>query len=218
LGLTSSSYFWNRNQGNAEIGGDVIGSGNCFLRHGHDAVIRFGGQVFPNGVGSLQFIQPSILNVVEFNGHLQQIVKPFNLPFHNLTINNSSPEGVSLADDLTINGALSLINGHVYLADNNLLLGAEATIEGNPSVSGMVIATGSGELRKTFSTPTAFTFPVGNAGDQPAYTPVTLNFNSGAFSNGAYIGVNLSNSAYPGSAHNYLERFWECKSHGRFRV
>jgi hypothetical protein len=97
-----------------------------------------------------------------------------------------------------VNGALTLINGTISLGAYNLLLGNSSLISGSPSASAMVVATGTGELRKGFFSGFrgSFLFPVGDVTRTTEYSPVTLSFNAGTFGSGNLSGVKLSNSAY----------------------
>lgn len=128
-----------------------------------------------------------------------------------LIINNLA--GVTIDYPLTINGTLTLTNGLVSLAGNNVTLGATASILGTPSASNMVVATGAGELRKVYTAAGSFTFPVGDNTGTAQYSPVTLNFTSGTFAS-AYAGVNLVNAAYPGVSGSYLDRYWNISASG----
>ena len=78
----------------------------------------------------------------------------------------------------------------------------------------MVIATGTGELRKSFSETGIFTYPVGDDSEIAEYSPVTLNFTQGTFAAGNYAGVKLTNSAYPGYSGNGLNRYWTATQNG----
>jgi len=132
---------------------------------------------------------------------------------NNVTIDNSS--GVTLDGSTTINGALTLTSGNLTLGSNNLTLGASATVSGSPSASNMIVATGSGELRKTFAGTGSFTFPVGDNTVTAEYSPVTLDFTSGTFSS-AYAGVKLVNAKHPNntSSTDYINRYWTVTSSG----
>jgi hypothetical protein len=57
---------------------------------------------------------------------------------------------------------------------------------------------------------------VGDDTGTPEYSPVTLNFSSGTFSPGNYVGVNLSNLKYPSDPNtgSYLNRYWNLSSTG----
>jgi hypothetical protein len=220
--LISPEFGYIQNYGEITIGGDLLGSGtgDDFVSYfDNQGLLKIGGNIFP-AAPNLGNLSVGLNSTVEYFGNSHQtIFNPWDHelnpdgPYNNLIINNSSLAGVTFSDNITVNGTFSLNNGHVHLSNNNLILGESAVIGGSPSSGAMVIATGSGELRKNFNSASAFTFPVGNAGEQPAYTPLSLSFDSGTFSE-AYVGVNLSNTAYPGSSNNYLKRFWNISGTG----
>jgi hypothetical protein len=132
----------------------------------------------------------------------------------NLLVDN--PNGLTINDNTRVNGIFTLQNGLVTLGTVNLLLGPSATITGTPTSANMVVATGSGELRKEFSGPGSFTYPVGDADGTEEYSPVTLTFTGGTFPAGNYAGVNLKNYKYPDDdiTDNYLKRYWTLTSSG----
>ena len=98
----------------------------------------------------------------------QNISGSGNNTFYGIELNNSA--GADLASNVVITNELSLNSGLLDLVNSNLTLGTGATIQGTPSESNMVVASGTGELRKRFSgTPVsddsdAFTFPIGTNG------------------------------------------------------
>jgi hypothetical protein len=138
-----------------------------------------------------------------FSGTTLQTISGQNI-MTNVTVNNSA--GLSIGGNTEIDGALTLTSGLVTLGSSNLLLGPSATVSGTPSASNMIVASGSGQLQKNFTAIGTFTFPVGDA--VPHYSPVTLNFTTASFGTGAYAGVNLVASAYPGMTGDYLNRYW----------
>ncbi|MCX6268963.1 MAG: T9SS type A sorting domain-containing protein [Bacteroidetes bacterium] len=160
----------------------------------------------PNQIGS---------GTAEFSGTTSQTITGENI-IQSMIVNNSS--GVEIGGNTNVNGTMTLINGAVSLGNYNLLLGPLATIEGTPSASIMIVVTGSGELRKEFSTgfTGVFTWPVGDDTDTPEYSPVSLNFTGGVFPAGNYIGVNLKNIVYPdpGITGNFLNRYWNITQSG----
>ena len=141
----------------------------------------------------------------QFSGSTLQTISGQNL-MANVTVNNAA--GLNIGGNTEIDGVLTLTSGLVTLGSNNLLLGPSATVSGTPSATNMIVATGSGQLQKKFTTTGIFTFPVGDAGTPSHYSPVTLNFTSGTFGTGAYAGINLVASAYPGMTGSYLNRYW----------
>jgi len=214
-----------QNSGIMTIGGDMLGGGESdtyFLQEA-GAKVSFGGSVFPDsnggmlhtsGIGliSAASIEP---NTVEYNGTIPQLIE---LPtegqnYSLLEINNSNAAGVSLISDITVNGGLTLTEGKLFLGGFNLILSDSASVSGTPSVSAMVVATGTGEFRKVLATPGTFLFPVGDNDGTAEYSPVSVEFTSGTFTDGV-IGVNLTNSAYPGATGNPFTRYWNISSTG----
>lgn len=133
--------------------------------------------------------------------------------FYNLAVNNAA--GVSLNGDQTVAGTLTLNNGLLSLGSYHLTLGGAAAIAGSPSASAMIVPTGSGELRKTFTGAGSFTFPVGDHSSTAEYSPVTLNFSEGTFSS-AYAAVRLVDDKHPnnGASDKYLTRYWTVTQSG----
>ncbi|KAF0201251.1 MAG: ig family [Bacteroidetes bacterium] len=208
-----------QNYGNMVIGGNLTGGNDTYFFQEVNAVVKFGGSVFPDGDGFLFAVNSPVMgssepNTIEYNGTSAQIIKlPADMAYSNLVINNSSNEGVSIDADITVNGDLSLINGLLTIADKNLNLSDTTIILGIPSSVSMIIATGTGEVRKTFTTTGSFVYPVGDNYGTVEYTPVTVNFTSGTFTAG-YVGVNLVNEPYPGAIGSYLNRYWNINSSG----
>ena len=148
---------------------------------------------------------------VEFSGIAPQTFSGSN-SIGSITINNSM--GIDLTGNTGISSGLKLLNGHIRLGVGHLTLGSAAQIVGSPSATAMIIATGSGELRKSYAGTGSFLFPVGDNTGTVEYTPVTLNFTGGTFSQGNYVGVKLSNSTYAGLSGNYLNRYWTISQSG----
>jgi hypothetical protein len=129
-----------------------------------------------------------------------------------LAVNNAA--GLDIAGNTTVSTGLGLQNGHIRLGSNNLTMGNSATVSGTPSATAMVVATGTGEMRKSYASAGSFTYPVGDNTGTAEYTPVALAFNSGTFASGNFAGVNLTNEAFAGSSGNYLNRSWDVSLNG----
>ena len=157
-------------------------------------------------------------NTVTFNGPGAQTIGGSGTTFNNLTINNSSADtlGVSLSADQTVNGTLTLSDGLLKLGSNNLTLGASASVGGTPSAANMIVADGSGQLRKQFNANGSFTFPVGDATGTTEYSPATIDCMANNYAPGAYLGVNLENSKHASntSSTHYLNRSWSVTNSG----
>lgn len=154
-------------------------------------------------------------STVVFGGSTAQSIpaSTFTGNINNLTLSNSA--GLSISQDLSVVGALTLSSGKLTLGTNHLTLGLNATISGTPSASNMIIATGLGELRKRFAQGSgdiaSFTFPVGNIGGVAEYTPIVLDFASGNYGANAYVSVRVQDSkqgTLNSSVTNYLNRNW----------
>ena len=128
-----------------------------------------------------------------------------------IEINNAA--GVTLNNPVSLLGGLKFTNGLLTIGSNNLTLGAASTISGTPSAASMIVATGSGEVRKTFTTTGSFVYPVGDNTGTAEYSPVSLSFTTGAFT-AAYAGVSLKNQAFLGVTGNHLNRYWDVTSSG----
>lgn len=142
---------------------------------------------------------------IVFSGTTNQSVTGQNI-IQDMTVNNAA--GVTLGGETRVNGVLTLTNGLVALGTSNLSMGPLASVGGTPSAANMVVATGTGEMRKEFASAGTFTYPVGDATGTAEYSPVTLTFNSGTFGANNYAGVNVVDAQYPGTATSYLTRYW----------
>lgn len=135
---------------------------------------------------------------------------------NNMIINNSA--GVSLNGAITINNSLTLSSGCIILGSSDLTIGTGATISGTPSASNMIVTNSTGVLKKMISNAKStfsFTFPIGDNSGTAEYSPVTLDFTSGNFSN-AYVTAKTTNSKHPNnsSTTDYLNRYWDISSDG----
>jgi hypothetical protein len=165
--------------------------------------------------GNLNNLNAAVTNLgtgtISMAGTVLQQINGQNT-INNLTNNNAA--GVNLNANTTVNGTLTLTSGRLALGSYNLFLGTGATIGGAPSATAMVVATGTGELRKSFSAAGSFSFPVGDNTGTAEYAPVTVSFTGGSYGAGNYVGVNLVNSAYPGASGSYINRYWNVRQSG----
>ncbi|MBY0486536.1 MAG: hypothetical protein K2P85_05025 [Flavobacteriaceae bacterium] len=133
---------------------------------------------------------------------------------NNLTINRSG--GLTLGQNMTVNGILNLISGNLTIGDNNLTIEATGTILGAaPSASKMIVASGLGELRKMMVTGSTFSYPIGDNIGTPEYSPITITLaDDGAANN--YYGVKVTNAKHPNNASttDYLNRYWSLTRSG----
>lgn len=146
-----------------------------------------------------------------FNGTNTQNISGQNI-IQNLTLSNSM--GAALSGHTRVNGTLTLTNGRLTLGSYNLLMGPSSSVGGSPSASKMVVPTGSGQMRKEFAAAGSFTFPVGDATGTIEFSPAVVTFTTGTFNPGNYVGVNLVDNQYPGTAISYLTRYWNVAASG----
>lgn len=185
----------------------------------HNLIINGTGAIFPS---SLNITDNLTLNqAVDFTGKTiamtgmePQIISGAVAPtFDNLTINNTFG-GVTLATNAAVNGTLTLTSGILDIGNYNLLLGANA-VSGSFSASNMIVANGTGELRRSYTGMGSYTFPIGDMTDTVDYSPITINITAGTFSS-AYVGVAVVDAIHPNnsSASNNITRYWTVKESG----
>ncbi|MCX6157647.1 MAG: T9SS type A sorting domain-containing protein [Ignavibacteriae bacterium] len=194
------------NAGKLRLGGGSGGQTRSNFPKDYNTITLTGGTVEYYGSSQTVYTGAANNNII-ISGSDAVTMPSGDITLNDFELNNAS--GVTLTGNLTVNGILNLNNGLLTLGDKNLILGASATVTGSPSGTNMVVATGSGELRKVFTGTGTFEFPVGSLGTSLDYSPVTLNFTSGSFSS-AYAGVKLSQGKYDynSSTTSYLNRYW----------
>ena len=100
--------------------------------------------------------------IITMKGDGKTIGGSVSTTFNHLTINNNAG-GILLSKDQFVNGTLTMSNGLLYLGAYNLTMGATApAIPGSFWGQNMIIAVGTGELRKIFTANGSYTFPVGD--------------------------------------------------------
>jgi hypothetical protein len=206
----------------------IVAPGKTVTEYGN-AAIQSGGSLNNQG---LMVIKANLVNEnaaasdlgtghYEFSGAAAQTISGQNT-FGNLTLNNSA--GLTILADQRVNGTLTLTSGLVTLGtlgDKNLLLGPAASVEGTPSAAAMIVATGAGEVRKEFAAAGSFTYPVGDNTATAEYSPVTLNFASGTFPAGNFVGVKLEDAAVTDpqiTAGTHITRNWTLNNNAAFPI
>ena len=125
---------------------------NAGLQAYHNLIINGTGAIFPS---SLNITDNLTLNqtvnftgkTIVMTGNEHQIISGTVTPtFNNLTINNTSG-GVSLGTNTVVSGTLTLTAGILDIGNYNLTLGA-AAVSGIFSATNMIVASGTGELRR----------------------------------------------------------------------
>lgn len=179
--------------------------------------ISLGGNFTNNVSGADVLTTAAVGSEVQFTGTTVQTIKgSTTVPviFPNLSLNNNN--GLVVSADIQVNGILTFANGLLDIGNHNLTFGATALVAGTPSSAQMIIASGSGKVRKLWSATGSFTFPMGEKTLTSSYLPVSLSFNSGNFAPGALTSVSMTNTMYtdPVITGSYLNRQWEVSQTG----
>lgn len=203
-------------------GSYLVVTNATFVTSMQSLVIYDGGHVTMNSGGLL--LKKDLVNenagaydfgagTIQFSGSTPQLITGNNIIDNLQTLNAA---GITLGGNLRIKSVVNILDGQITLDSYHLTLNPLASFSGTPSATNMIVATGSGELRKEFTSPGSFLYPVGDNTGTPEYTPVNLTFNTGTFAAGSYAGVNLRNTVYPdpGITGNYLNRYWNLSQSG----
>ena len=161
------------------VGNSLAGSGTLTQAIASDLTI--GG-----GISITSLNATAASNTVSYSGSGQVL---FPTPYENLNISQSSGTA-TLSAATSVNGTLTLTSGNLSIGSNNLLLGSAAVAVVGPSASKMIIASGSGQVQRTFTSTGSYTFPIGDDNGTLEYSPVTVNVTAGSFSS-AYVGVSV---------------------------
>lgn len=128
----------------------------------------------------------------------------------NFTINRTAGAvACVMGSPLTVNTALNLTAGILDLDAQTVTLETSATIAA--SATNYVIADNAfgGVLRKRYTGIGSFTFPIGDKTGTMEYSPMTMNFTGGTFTN-AYIGASVNDSKHPDMTASlyFISRYW----------
>ncbi|KAB1154352.1 T9SS sorting signal type C domain-containing protein, partial [Flavobacterium luteum] len=140
-----------------------------------------------------------------------------NLKYLTLNRTISAPTyptaGFNLGSDVAISNTATLTAGTLNLGSANMTIGGSGSIAvTSPDATKMIIASGTGELRKTFSAAGSFTFPIGDNVGTAEYSPATLAFSG---SPSGYVGVRVQDAKHPNinvGITDYITRYWPVTS------
>ena len=145
---------------------------------------------------------------VSFEGINTQTISGNSTTFAKFIVKNNN--AISLGVNTTVSGVLSLLYGNLNLENYNLILSGSSS--GGASNS-YINTNGTGSLVKSVSsTSVPYSFPIG----QGSYSPFTLNFTTGTFTN-ATITASTKPLKIPGlnSANTFhLNRYWNIEPSG----
>jgi hypothetical protein len=111
-------------------------------------------------------------STVTFEGATNSTVTSGGDAFYTVELSKTTAD-LLLADDMAISNDLHFVtdDNKVFLADNDLTFGADATVTGYDD-NNYIVTDGTGKVKKTDLGTTAFVFPVGF--DAGTYNPLTL--------------------------------------------
>ena len=191
------------NYNSLTVGTSLTGTGTLGL----------GGTINLNGTTTLSAVNgSSCCSSVYYNGATPTIIPG---TYDNLYLNQSGE--AMLTGTTQANGELGLMTGNLNMGSNNLILGDAASIQiTTPSETRMIVASGGGELKKTFTSTGTFTFPMGDKTITTEYSPITVEVTNGTGFTSAYIGVSVVDAKHPSNASgsHFLTRYWNVTQSG----
>ncbi|HEX8563292.1 MAG TPA: hypothetical protein VF676_09970 [Flavobacterium sp.] len=185
----------------------------------HNLIINGTGTVVPSNLsihGNFTVNQSVNFSgtTLEMSGLELQTITGFVTPqFNNLVINNSFGR-VNLSSNATVTGVLTLTAGNLNIGNSVLTLGT-APVAGTFDATHMIVASGTGEVRRPFSSAGTYLFPIGDATGTTQYSPLTVTVSSGTFA-GAFVGVSVTDAIHPNNASlsNHISRYWKVNQTG----
>ena len=134
--------------------------------------------------------------------------------FNNLIVNKETG-AVILANDIAVNGTLTLTKGNLVLGIKNLILGSNEVF-GPFDPSTMIVADGSGTVRRKFTNAESYFFPIGELTGAPSYSPIKVALTAGTFNANAFVGVNVVDAKHPKnfSSQDFISRYWNVTQTG----
>jgi len=176
-------------------------SGGTLSLNANSKLTLGGASNFPSNFGTIDLVNSS---TVDYNVGDQLVSSQL---YGNLTLSGGTK---TLAAACTVNGNLSLTSSLLVLGASNLTLGATTSISGVFDANNMIVASGTGALRKFFTGAASFTFPIGDNVSVAEYSPFSLTINSATFSPGALVAVNVTDDKHPNisGTTNFISRFW----------
>lgn len=202
--LTTGSSGTKTVQGALDVNGNISIEGTSDLSsNGNDLTLA-------GNWDNVSTFTPSTSKIT-FDGTSDQYINSVSSQaesFYQLTVNKSSGDLYMTANsDVTITNSLDLTDGLIYIGTSNLIINSTTTVL-NYSDNSFINTNNTGYLRKLWSTPGSFVYPVG---DGTELSKFSLQIFSASFAAGAYAEINVSGNKYSetGTTENFIDRFWD---------
>ncbi len=145
----------------------------------------------------------------EFDGSAQ-VANGLPATFATLNANGTS---LTLASAITVTN-LNVNSGLVILGTHNLTT-TNVTVT-SPSATNMIVASGSGALRRIATAAGTYMFHVGDNTSGADYSPVSVTVTGSGIGSPDYIGVQVVDADHPSnsSVGDYLTRYWNITQSG----
>ena len=197
----------------------VIAAPNGGMSAYHNLTINGTGAIFPNVLNITDVL--TLNQDVNFSGKTiimsgvePQFIDGSSSPtFDNLTIINTFGE-VTLMNNTSVTGTLTLTTGLLKVETNTLTLGATA-VSGSFNATKMIVVSPTGQVRRSFTGIGSYTFPIGENNGNTDYSPITVTVTAGTFAS-AYVGVTVVDAIHPdvNSIGNTISRYWNVAPSG----
>lgn len=181
-------------------------------KHGRidlDGEIVVNGFFNNNATANSVFINRDGTGKVTFEGtSAQSIGGSLPIAFEGLEL---SGEDVTLSTDISLSGILDFNSGLLDLNGSLLSFESGATVSGSPGPSSMIIPGTTGIVRKYYTSPASFTYPIGENSGSAEYLPVISNITSATFGSGAYLDLQMFDSKHPENTNttDFISRYWD---------
>ncbi len=172
-----------------------------------------GAAILPSATTSL--LTSAFSNLVFANAAAGVYVPSSVSQLNALTSSNTNATGLTMNSSITLNAAATALTlgGRLFIGNNDLTIATTSGTISGGSVNAMVVADGTGQLKKTFGAgaTASFTFPVGDATGSFDYSPYAVTFS--ANSTQRVIGIRVTDADHPqlnsnGVQTDYVSRYW----------
>ncbi len=148
-----------------------------------------------------------------FKGSYPQSISGSKLSVSKLKLDDDAE--LSLQQDLEVRDELTLTDGVIILADNNLRVKKHDGMSGNFSENAMIVTEGDGKFELEITQDGEYIMPLGDNNGIREYSPAKFTLTGGNYKD-AVIALKVINEKFSQntSTTNYLNRYWESSQQG----